>query len=150
MKEKYRSPPFNLDGYVAFAVKYADGTRRTVLQHREVLEKQLGRKLFAHEIVHHKNEVRSDNRPNNLELHDLVSHGKHHAKYAEMMQIVCPQCGQTAFVRGRSFRHNQLVAKKAGPFCGKSCAGAWSREKQMAAGQINLRNPKKLYICSDL
>lgn len=56
------------DGYVMRRITQADGTRRLIMQHREVMEEMLGRPLRDDETVHHKNGVRSDNRPGNLEL----------------------------------------------------------------------------------
>lgn len=49
-----------------------------VLEHIIVMEDKLGRSLGPGEIVHHLNEVKSDNRPDNLEVMLRSDHIKHH------------------------------------------------------------------------
>lgn len=60
-----RKPYTNTNGYVYERV---DGERQGQLQHRLVMERTLGLPLASDETVHHKNGVRTDNRPENLEL----------------------------------------------------------------------------------
>ncbi len=51
-------------GYIR---QYVAG-RGSLLQHRFVMEQVIGRPLLRYEEVHHKNTIRNDNRPENLEL----------------------------------------------------------------------------------
>ncbi len=46
--------------------------------HREVMEQKLGRKLVPGEIVHHIDENKRNNKPDNLELTNVKEHAKHH------------------------------------------------------------------------
>lgn len=58
------APITTMQGYRAVHI----GNSKYKMEHRIVMEKLIGRELFAHENVHHKNGVRSDNRAENLEL----------------------------------------------------------------------------------
>ncbi len=55
--------------------KTENGWRR---QHIAVMERHLGRRLLPNEVVHHKNEVKTDNRVENLEVMEFGEHTRAH------------------------------------------------------------------------
>lgn len=70
------------DGYLRmYAAKhpYADG-RKEMHVHDMVMEARLGRRLLPTECVHHKNEIKTDNRLENLEVMLHSEHSSEHMK----------------------------------------------------------------------
>ncbi len=51
-------------------------SRGYVYEHRLVAEEKIGRRLKKGEIVHHKNGLRWDNNPENLEIMTASEHSK--------------------------------------------------------------------------
>lgn len=124
--DKRRYGPYRgSHGHLFWSDVYADGATKTVLVHREKMEEHLGRPLGRKEVIHHRNGDPGDNRIENLQVMKWREHSSHHARKPEISILLCPQCGEPFEARMRHVRHNRKQGK-AGPFCGKRCAGKYS------------------------
>jgi len=94
---------------------------RKMYEHRWVMEQHLGRSLRSDELAHHRNEDKRDNRIENLELTDAVTHGRgHHLVYP--LTKTCVVCG------GDFTPHK--TKRRVRQTCGPECRAALISRRQ--------------------
>jgi hypothetical protein len=111
-----------------------DGTRKTMSHARFLLQEHLGRELRPDEEADHIDENPLNDDLSNLQV---LLKGDHRDKSslgnpvqpAQIYVGLCPVCGDEFTKPLRKVIHNRKQGK-AGPFCGKSCAGKGSRKPQ--------------------
>jgi len=104
------------------------GKRTTVSYPKWLVQERLGRLLKPDESVHHKDGDPLNNKEDNLEVLTQSRHAQLHSKPKEVMEFTCPYCGDVFQKDASTYRNNQVRQGKAGPFCGKRCAGKFSVE----------------------
>lgn len=106
----------SLDGGYEY---YIGNNGERVYIHIEIMEKKLGRKLKVGEIVHHKDENKRNNSPDNLENITISKHGKLHwelktpeekEKLLQSMRSVKGNKGKAVF--GSKHKNSKLNEKQ--------------------------------------
>lgn len=125
------------DGYVIASCPghpngWMNNGRRTaeITLHRLVVENELGRYLETHEVVHHLDENRQNNHPDNLELTDESGHWATHHPPREPPLLVCGYCGDE-FRPPPQKREPQKYSKRK--YCSAVCRDTARLQKQTDA-----------------
>lgn len=102
--------------YACLYSKNKSQKRKTISWARFLMSVFLGRFLDRGEHVDHKNNVKSDDRIENLQILTQAENSKKSAKGRTMIDLICAFCG-------KSFQREKRQLKKTtiGHFCNKKC-----------------------------
>jgi hypothetical protein len=133
-------------GYIKILMpEHPNANKRYVLEHHLVIEKQIGRYLIKGEVVHHKNEIKNDNRIENLQLMTRQEHDRHHflkrkkagtfvrVYYEQPIKIKCQFCGKE---ENRHYFREKITCKSCQYKQNKIRQKRWE-EKQRTNEKLN-------------
>lgn len=89
--------------------------------HRVIAENKIGRLLEDDEDVHHVNEDKSDNNPENLEVLKKADHARRHIKKVDNIEVICDGCGKQFSMQPCTYRLRKRRNKSGKIFCSRSC-----------------------------
>lgn len=120
---------------MAYRYKTVKRGGKTRLLHRHVAEQKLGRPLRADEHVHHGNEQKWDNRPENLNVLPASVHQQLHAdeRLVHPREKCCEVCG-TTFTPHRTKRARAKTCSKA---CADKLRSATTKATKAALVRAN-------------
>ncbi len=91
-----------------FSYKWICINGKSILEHRHIMDKILGRKLSYNEIVHHANDNKRDNEPKNLRLKQRSEHSREFIlKTKPRVPIKCKNCNKIIFKTKAEIRYKR-------------------------------------------
>ncbi len=123
--KKVHGPYKRDDGRKHVVVVFIDDTKKTVSYPKYLMEQYLGRELDPNlETIDHIDRDFTNDSLENLQIKERVEHVKEDILRVELVEIECPICLRKVNKKAHTLQHNKKLGK-AGPFCGKSCAGVY-------------------------
>ena len=129
------------DGRKHMVITNEDGSKTTKSYPKFLMEQHVGRELLPNETIDHIDRDFTNDSLDNLRIIGRSEHTKDDIKRVKLKEIICVRCGQTAMKRA-SYLHGNAKQKKAGPFCGRSCAGKYGKDVQMNKIKLLSAQPK--------
>ena len=125
-------PYEDTDGRKRVNVVFPNGTMTTIAYARYLVECNIGSYLAVDKEVHHKNEDKTDDSFENLEVKDKTEHkADHQRKYYDIIQS-CDYCGNpfvwTAKQQAEFTKSKRKSKTGRGPYCRKWCSGKANSE----------------------
>lgn len=125
--------PINPDGRRSYKTIHLPSHPRArstghVDEHVVVAEAKLGRYLLPSEVVHHKDEDRQNNDPENLHVFtSQAEHARYHKSLhpEQMVTLTCPACGKK-FTVPRRQTHLVKKNQKNPTCCSRHCSGIYA------------------------
>ena len=87
--------------------------KKTVLEHRLLVAEKLGRPLLSSELVHHYDDIKTNNHIDNLILHTRASHAALHSKGKEWSEESRKKASASAIKRSARPEHKLLLKERA-------------------------------------
>lgn len=132
-------PYLRKDGRMHVVIINKETRHKTTISYpKYIMQFYLGRVLHEDETVDHIDRDYTNNSINNLQILKRSEHIGLDCKRVLDIEKVCPVCNKTFVLSGEKqnqARQNRLKGK-AGPFCGKSCAGKYGASVQNGGSKL--------------
>lgn len=144
--EKIYGPYSRSDGRQIVIVKDDSGKTKTISYPKYIMEQHLNRPLDENlETVDHINFDKNDNRIENLRLVPRSEHSADDTRRVKLVKFRCSLCDKE-FERSPRLVRDKAKKGRTGIFCGRQCAGKYSRKLQL--NQMD-RLPVQPFISSE-
>jgi hypothetical protein len=128
--DKIFGPYRKQDGRQIVIIKKDDGTNKTMSYPKFLLQEHLQRTLGDDETIDHKNFDFNDNRIENLQILPRAEHSEGDTRRVKLIKLKCQMCDKD-FERSPRLMRDKSKRNVGGWFCGRSCAGKYSRQRQL-------------------